>query len=194
MRGFRVELGEVEATLMSHPEVQEAAVVALADADETRLVAYVAGNRDDDPPTALGLRHYLKNVLPDYMVPARFVTLRALPRTPGGKVDRRSLSSVPGESPAPERPFLGPRTPLEDFLAGLWREVLRLDRVSVFDHFFELGGSSIQGAMLINRLQRRIGEQVYVIASSTRQPSPGWRITWPRRILTASAGCSDPNR
>ncbi len=164
LRGFRVELGEVEATLMSHPGVREAAVAALAGAGETRLVAFVVGNRDDEPLTTEGLRHYLKDHLPDYMVPARFVTLPALPRTAGGKVDRRALPMPPAERPAPDRPYVAPRTPLEAFLAGLWCEVLRLDQVSVLDHFFELGGSSIQGAMLINRLQQRLGEQVYVIA------------------------------
>ena len=80
------------------------------------------------------------------MVPAAFVTLPALPRTPGGKVDRRALPAPPAERPATARPYVAPRTPLEEFLAGLWREVLRLDQVGVDDNFFELGGSSIQGA------------------------------------------------
>jgi amino acid adenylation domain-containing protein len=164
VRGFRVELGEVAAALMRHPGVREAAVAAQAGPGETRLVAYIAGHDEGAPPTAASLRHHLKEVLPDYMAPAAFVMLPALPRTVGGKVDRRALPAPPSERPATGRPFVAPRTRLEQFVAGLWCEVLGVDRVGAFDHFFELGGSSIQGAMLIGCLQERLGEPVYVVA------------------------------
>jgi thioesterase domain-containing protein len=164
VRGFRVELGEVEAALLSHPQVREAAVIAHTGEGETRLFAYVAGHAPGPPPTPQTLRPHLKQRLPDYMVPAGFVFLERLPRTTGGKVNRRALPPPPSERPVTDRPYVAPRTPLEEFLAELWREVLGLDKVGVYDHFFELGGSSIQGAMLINRLQQHLGEPVYVIA------------------------------
>jgi thioesterase domain-containing protein len=164
VRSFRVELGEVEAALLSHPGVREAAVAAHTSAGETRLFAYVAGHAASPPPTPQTLRHHLKQCLPDYMVPAGFVFLESLPRTTGGKVNRRALPPPPSEWTVTDRPYVAPRTPLEESLAGLWREVLRLDKVGIYDHFFELGGSSIQGAMLINRLQQLLGEPVYVVA------------------------------
>jgi thioesterase domain-containing protein len=164
VRGFRVELGEVEATLMRHPQAREAAVIAKLAAGETRLIAYVAGLEESEPPTPEELRRHMREYLPEYMVPAAFVLLPALPRTIGGKIDRRALPAPPSERPAPDRPYVAPRTLLEEFLAGLWREVLQVETVGAFDHFFELGGSSIQGAMLINRLQQRLGARVYVVA------------------------------
>ncbi len=163
VRGFRVELGEVEAALLRYPGVRETVVIADNGASgDARLIAYVSG--DDPLPASEVLRRHLKEHLPSYMVPAVFVPLRELPRTTGGKVDRLALPSPPNERPALERPYVAPRTPLEEFLAGLWRDVLRIDTVGVEDHFFELGGSSIQGAMLINRIQEALGEPVYVIA------------------------------
>ncbi len=163
VRGFRVELGEVEAALMSHPAVRETVVIAQAgDASGSRLVAYVTGDGESLAPEAL--RRYLKERLPVHMIPSVFVPLPALPRTTGGKVDRRALPTPPQERPDLERPYVAPRTPLEEFLAELWRDVLHLDKIGVEDHFFELGGSSIQGAVLINRIQEALGEPVYVIA------------------------------
>jgi amino acid adenylation domain-containing protein len=164
VRSFRVELGEVEAALLSHPQVREATVIAQTGAGETRLIAYVAGHAAGPPLIPQTLRQHLKQHLPDYMVPAGFVFLESLPRTTGGKVNRRALPPPLSERPVTDRPYVAPRTPLEESLAGLWREVLRLDEVGIYDHFFELGGSSIQGAMLINRLQQLLGEPVYVVA------------------------------
>ena len=123
IRGYRIELGEVESALLSHPSVREAAVAVHAGtAGASRLVAYVVGDADGEPLTAEPLRRHLKDRLPEYMVPAAFVTLAALPRTPGGKVDRRALPAPPTERPATARPYVAPGTALEEFLAGLWRE------------------------------------------------------------------------
>lgn len=165
VRGYRIELGEVEAVLMAHPAVREVAVATQAGPlGDTRLIAYVAAHHADSPPAADDLRRHLKDRLPDYMVPASFVLLPALPRTTGGKVDRRALPAPHQERPETGRPFVAARTPLEDSLAQLWRDVLRIERIGVHDHFFELGGNSIQGAVLINRIQEALGERVYVVA------------------------------
>jgi len=165
VRGYRIELGEVESALLSYPGIREAAVAVQAGpAGASRLVAYVVGDADGGPFTAEPLRRHLKDRLPEYMVPSAFVILAALPRTPGGKVDRRALPAPPHERPATARSYVAPSTPLEAFLAGLWRDVLRLEQAGTVDNFFELGGSSIDGAVLINRLQEKMGHHVSVIA------------------------------
>jgi thioesterase domain-containing protein len=156
----------VESALLSHPSVREAAVAAVSagTAGESRLVAYVVGDAGGEPLTPLQLRRHLKDRLPEYMVPAAFVILAALPRTSGGKVDRQALPVPTDERPATTRPYVAPSTALQEFLAGLWRNVLRVEEVGVDDNFFELGGNSIQGAVLINRLQEKIGHHISVIA------------------------------
>jgi amino acid adenylation domain-containing protein len=163
VRGFRIELGEIEAALLRHPGIQAAVVLAPADAQgERKLIAYAAGPAESRP-TDSELRAFLAEHLPEYMVPVHLVLLDALPTTPGGKVDRRALPD-----PAGSRPEAGehvePRTAAERFVAGLWRQVLGIERVSATDDFFALGGNSIKGAILTNLLQEKLGEYVYVVA------------------------------
>jgi amino acid adenylation domain-containing protein len=165
VRGYRIEPDEVESALLGHPAVREAAVaVHEGTAGASRLIAYIVADTEGAPITPESVRRHLKERLPEYMVPSAFVTLAALPRTVSGKVDRRSLPAPPAERPDTARPFIAPRTPLEEFLAGLWREMVGVDRVGVDDNFFELGGNSIEGAVLINRLQEKMGHHVSVIA------------------------------
>ncbi len=163
IRGVRIELGEVEAALASHPEVREAVALARSDGGDPRLVAYLvlAGGA---MPDAAELRAFLRQSLPDAMVPSAFVGLPALPLTPSGKVDRRALPAPEEGESAAGRAFIAPRTPLEERLAESWRQLLGRGRVGIDDNFFELGGDSIQGAMFINRLQEELGEIVYVMA------------------------------
>jgi amino acid adenylation domain-containing protein len=162
VRGFRIEPGEVESALAQHPAVRQAVVVAREDAaGDARLVAYVVPV-NGHPPTAAELRQTLRGRLPEYMVPSTFVCLPELPRTISGKVDRRAL-------PAPEAPARrtasGPLSdPVERFLATLWEEVLGVGDISGPDSFFDLGGTSLQVALLIHRLQDRLGEYVYTVA------------------------------
>ncbi|HEX7240375.1 MAG TPA: amino acid adenylation domain-containing protein, partial [Longimicrobiaceae bacterium] len=154
VRGFRVEPGEVEAALLEHPGVREAAVVAREDAPgERRLVAYVVGEA-----SAAELRARLKGRLPEYMVPSAFVALEALPLTPGGKVDRRAL-------PAPERTgevdaYVAPRTPTEEILAGIYAEVLGVERVGATDDFFALAGHSLLAMRLVSRVREALGTEL----------------------------------
>ena len=165
VRGYRVELGEVETALLSHPSVREVAVTLQAGtAGSSRLVAYFVRCPSAPSLSPDALRRHLKECLPEYMVPSVFVALAALPRTPGGKVDRRALPAPPLDRSEIARPYVAPSTPLEHFLASLWRDVLRIDQAGVNDNFFELGGSSIDGAVLINRLQEKMGHHVSVIA------------------------------
>jgi thioesterase domain-containing protein len=145
--------------------VQEAAVIVHAgDAGGERLVEYVSARAGGGLPTAERMRRYLRERLPEYMVPSAFVLLPSLPHTPTGKVDRRTLPDPPAERATTSRPFVAPRTPLEEYLAGIWREMLDVREIGVLDHFFELGGNSIQAALLVNRLQEKLGRPVYIVA------------------------------
>lgn len=164
LRGYRIEIGEIETFLTTHPAVHESAVIVHGeDGANPRLVAYVTARAGMGLPTAELLRRYLRERLPEYMVPSTFVLLPSMPHTPSGKVDRKALPAPLAERSA-SHPFIAPRTPLEEYLAGLWRELLNVQTIGVRDNFFELGGSSIQAAVLINRLQEKLGEQVYTVA------------------------------
>ncbi|HEV7783775.1 MAG TPA: non-ribosomal peptide synthetase, partial [Thermoanaerobaculia bacterium] len=154
IRGFRVELREVETALGLHPAVAEAVVAAREDVPgDRRLAAYFVPR---DPAASLGpaeLRAFLKERLPEYMVPAAFVALEALPLTPSGKVDRRALPAPGGARPEREGDFVTPRTAAEETVAAIWREVLGLDRVGATDNFFELGGHSLLLPQVMHRLR-----------------------------------------
>ena len=180
IRGFRIELGEVEAVLGRHPAVREAVVMARPDgAGQLRLVAYVvparraaaaeaetserletvetpagmAPDRETEAALVDAVRAALQETLPDAMIPSAFVLLDALPLLTNGKVDRKAL-------PAPEglgsrgRPYVAPRTPVEEKLAALWGELLRIEKVGVDDSFFDLGGHSLLLTQLASRIRK----------------------------------------
>jgi amino acid adenylation domain-containing protein len=153
IRGYRIEPGEVEAVVRQQSEVQDVAVVARADGmDEKRLVAYIVMA----PERALSvteLRARLRDKLPEYMIPAFFVALEALPLTSNGKVDRRALPDPEMQRPDLELTFVAPRTPLEQAMADIWAEVLHIESVGIEDNFFELGGHSLLATQLISRLR-----------------------------------------
>ena len=148
LRGFRIELGEVEAALSQHASVREALVMARDEGFNKRLVAYVVA---EEGLSQGELRAYLKDRLPDYMVPASFVFLDRLPLTPHGKIDRRALPAPDPLRAEEEETFVAPETATQKMLADIWREVLRVDRVSVHDNFFALGGDSILSIQIIAR-------------------------------------------
>jgi amino acid adenylation domain-containing protein len=152
LRGFRVELGEVEAAMAAHPAVAEAVVVVRGEGVDRRLVAYavpVAGGGELD---VAGVRGWVKERLPEYMVPAAVVVLEALPLTPNGKVDRRGLPEPEWEALGAEE-FVAPRTATEELVADVFAEVLGLSRVGAGDDFFALGGHSLKATQLVSRLR-----------------------------------------
>ncbi|HEY4589269.1 MAG TPA: condensation domain-containing protein, partial [Thermoanaerobaculia bacterium] len=158
IRGHRVEPGEVEAALRSHPGVAEAAVVARETADGKALIAYGVPREGADLPA--DLREHLRAVLPEPMLPARLIPLPALPLTPNGKLDRRALAREPLPEEAAGEDLTPPRTPLEERLAAIWREVLGVERVGVHDDFLALGGHSLLAVRVLSRVQEALGVTV----------------------------------
>ncbi|HEX8319063.1 amino acid adenylation domain-containing protein [Longimicrobium sp.] len=157
VRGFRIELGEIEARLAVCPGVRDAVVLAREDAPgDPRLVAYCVAGEGVDVES---LRAHLAERLPSYMVPAAFVRLDAFPVTASGKVDRRKLPAPEGDAFA-TRGYEAPVGETEEALAGIWAEVLGLERVGRHDHFFELGGHSLLAVRVISRVRQVLGAEV----------------------------------
>ncbi len=159
IRGHRIELGEIESILGRHAGVREAVVLAREDTPgDRRLVAYVVpGQAAAAPPDEL--QGWLRDRLPDYMVPAAFVAVERLPLTPSGKVDRRALPAPGIQRPA-EQGFAPPRTALEELLVELWSQMLRAGRVGIHDDFFSLGGHSLAAIQLLASLRQALGVEV----------------------------------
>jgi len=160
IRGFRVELGEIEAVLSQHPAVQEAVVLALEDRPGNKqLGAYIVACQEQSPGSS-ELRRFLKEKLPEYMVPSAFATLDALPLTVSGKVDRRALPALDRVRAELEDAFVAPRTPTEEVLAKIWSQLLGIDQVGVTDNFFDIGGHSLLATQLVSRLRETFQVEV----------------------------------
>lgn len=155
VRGFRVEPGEVEAVLAAHPGVAAAVVGVIGEDARARLAAWlVPENLDEGIPPVEELRAFAAERLPEFMVPAAFAELTALPLTPSGKLDRAALPAPDAARPEAGAGYMAPRTETEELLTGIWAQVLGLDRAGIEDDFFELGGHSLLAARLISRVQR----------------------------------------
>ncbi|QIR37151.1 amino acid adenylation domain-containing protein [Tolypothrix sp. PCC 7910] len=182
IRGFRIELGEIEALLASHPDIWESVVLVREDEPgDKRLVAYIVAKEKSSKnlisqtptlcasaslretniippisnaksPTATELRQYLKAKLPEYMVPSAFVMLESLPLTSNGKIDRKALPA-PESYSASTKKYIAPRNPIEELLAQIWSQVLKLEQVGIDDNFFELGGHSLLATQLLSRIR-----------------------------------------
>lgn len=162
LRGFRVELGDVQANLAAHPAVADAVVAVEPESTPTpRMVAYVVLR--SEVATERDLRDWMKARLPEHMVPSALVFLDRLPLTANGKVDRTALPQRTRARSALGEPYVAPRAGLERYLARTWEEILQLDRVGVHDRFFELGGTSLQAAQFITRLEQKLGEPIFHI-------------------------------
>jgi amino acid adenylation domain-containing protein len=161
LRGFRIELGEIECVLAEHQRVREAIVVTREHTPgDVRLVAYLTG---DTPPGPAELAGYLRERLPEYMVPSAFVTLPAFPLTPNGKADRAALPEPDLGRPELTTPFVVPHDDLERSIAALWRELLGVDQVGAHDNFFELGGHSLLMSELKVRLATSLKREVSMV-------------------------------
>ena len=177
VRGFRIELGEIEAVLSQHEDVQISCVIVREDTPgETctersrskQLVAYIVPQKDVTLTTS-ELRQFIGNKLPSYMIPQAFVILESLPITPNGKIDRRALPAPDLHSEIADK-FVAPRNPIEEKLALIWTQVLRLEQVGIDDNFFELGGHSLLATQVISRLQEAFGISLplrYIFESPT---------------------------
>ena len=161
VRGFRIELGEIESVLREHPLVKDCLVLVRGNDVEKSIIAWYipdgspAVNTDD-------LRQHILKRMPEYMAPAFFVPLESFPLTANGKIDRRALPEADIKENRPRTRFVSPRNRLEAHLAELWREILNLKKISVYDNFFDLGGNSLKAAILINRLQDEVEKKLHV--------------------------------
>ncbi|RKG90846.1 non-ribosomal peptide synthetase, partial [Corallococcus sp. CA053C] len=157
VRGFRIELGEIEASLLAHASVHEAVVLAREDVPgDKRLVAYLVPFSGQQVDTAV-LRAFLKERLPEYMVPSAFLVLEALPVNANGKLDRKAL---PAPDALPLADFVAPRSPIEEKLAQAFAIVLRREQVSIHDDFFALGGHSLLATQLVSRVRSALGVEL----------------------------------
>lgn len=158
LRGFRIELGEIEALLTQHSAVRSPVVVVREDIPgDKRLIAYIVPNIDQSQQNNIAsvpttLRNFLKEKLPEHSIPS-VVLLEALPLTPSGKVDRQALPAPDSSHRNREQNYIAPRTPVEEVIAGVWTQVLKSDRISIDDNFFEQGGHSLLATQLISRLR-----------------------------------------
>jgi amino acid adenylation domain-containing protein len=159
VRGYRIELGEIEAVLLSHAGIRDAVVIVREEtAGDKRLVAYVV--TPEGVVTGNELRSYLKERIPEYMIPAAFVMLEAMPLTPSGKVDRRALPAPEVSRAEIENEYVEARTPVEEIVAGIWGEVLGIERIGIHDNFFGLGGHSLLATQVISRLKESLQVEV----------------------------------
>ncbi|MEM7356698.1 MAG: condensation domain-containing protein, partial [Acidobacteriota bacterium] len=156
IRGFRIEPGEIESVLAQQPGIEAAVVIPhQVSSRDKRLVAYVVAQ--EPRPAVSELRRLLADKLPEHMVPSAFLFLDALPLTPNGKVERQALPAPRWQA---ESDYVAPRTPLEELVAGVWSQVLDLDRVGAHDSFFELGGHSLLATQVVSRLRESLGVEL----------------------------------
>ena len=160
IRGFRIELGEIETVLFQHPDVREAVIILREDnPDDKRLVAYIVPNQKSIP-TISELHRYLREKLPEYMVPAAFVILDVMPLTSNGKVDRRALPLPETHRPELETTYVVPQNEAEQLITSTWQEVLQVEQVGIHDNFFDLGGHSLLLVRVREKLQEIFGQEL----------------------------------
>jgi acyl carrier protein len=156
LRGFRIELGEIETRLHRHPAVQETVVLVREDIPgDKRLVAYIIPEKEQSPAVN-ELRRFVKEKLPGYMVPSAFVFLHTFPLTLNGKINRRKLPAPGGLRPELETVYKTPQNELEGKIAKIWQETLKVDKVGIYDNFFDLGGHSLLMAKVHQQLRETL--------------------------------------
>jgi amino acid adenylation domain-containing protein len=201
IRGFRIELGEIEAVLRQNPEINETVVVAREDTPgDKRVVAYFVPTRNAAPTTA-ELRAFLKEKLPEYMIPSVFVTLESMPLTPNGKVNRRALPAPDQADLAPRGISAAPKDATEVQLVQIWESVLNVRPIGVRDNYFELGGHSLLAVKLMNRIEQAFGK-ILPIATLLSAPTieqlaailrqKGWSPSWSCLAPIQTGGSKPP--
>jgi amino acid adenylation domain-containing protein len=202
IRGFRIELGEVEAVLVAHAGVKQCVVVAREDLPGDKvLVAYFETEAGHAPPSVGELRAHLKAKLPEYMIPSAFVAVDRLPLTPNGKIDRKALPHPEAGRVESENDFVAPRDPLEQALANIWSKVLRIERVSVRDNFFEVGGHSLAAVNLLIEVRNLTGSNL-PLATLFQAPTVealakllrnnDWKPSWSSLVPIRTVGAKPP--
>jgi amino acid adenylation domain-containing protein len=200
VRGFRVELGEIEGALAEHPSVREAVVVARKDEGDKHLVAFVTP-REDRELICDELRGFLQERLPNHMVPSVFVPLESMPLTPIGKVDRRALPSTNGFKPNSAEGFAAPGDELELKLTRIWEKVLNVRPIGIDDNFFELGGHSLLAVRLFAQIEKSFGKNLPLAtlfsAPTVKQLAralrdEGWPTTWSSLAPIQTGGSRPP--
>jgi surfactin family lipopeptide synthetase A len=201
LRGFRIELGDIESALRQYRGVNDAVVVAREDTPGDKyLVAYFVPSQET-PATVGELRDFLKEKLPEYMVPSAFVALEAMPLTPNGKVNRRALPAPEQTSLAPSESFVAPTNTLESQLVTIWENVLGVRPIGIRHSFFELGGNSLVAVRLMQRIEQAFGKQLS-IATLFQAPTieqlagillqKGWAPAWSSLVAIQTGGSKPP--
>lgn len=151
IRGYRIELGEIESSILEYSEDFTQVVVDVKDDDDEKiLIAYLETTKDIDKSK---LGNFLRNKMPDYMIPSFYIPLENLPLTPNGKIDRKALPIISSDDII-RREYIAPRTEIEKNLVSIWQEILKVENVSITDNFFELGGHSLKAMRLINLIYK----------------------------------------
>jgi amino acid adenylation domain-containing protein len=200
IRGFRIELGEIETVLGRHAAVGRCVVVAQECAGDKRLVAYFESVAESAPDSA-HLRAYLKQELPDHMIPSAFVRMDRVPLTPNGKIDRKALPAPSEQRLESAGGFVAPRDPLEHALAQAWGRILRIQPVGIHDDFFELGGHSLAAMRLVFEVQKVTGKALplatlfrasTIAALAEILRADGWSPSWSSLVPIQPAGPKSP--
>ena len=160
LRGFRIEPGEIESVLNEHSDITQATVILRKDrTGDERLVAYYVP-KEGKSLDSFVLRIHLRDKLPDYMIPAAFVELEAIPLTPSGKIDRQALPTPDDSRPQLETKYVAPSTPIEKQLANIWADVLGIENIGIHDNFFALGGHSLMAVRLFTRIESTFARRI----------------------------------
>jgi amino acid adenylation domain-containing protein len=201
LRGFRIELGDIESALRQHRGVNDAVVVAREDTPGDKYLAAYFVPSQETPATVGRVRDFLKEKLPEYMVPSAFVALEAMPLTPNGKVNRRALPAPEQTSLAPSESFAAPRNGLEFQLATIWENVLGVRPIGIRHSFFELGGNSLVAVRLMQRIEQAFGRHLSIAtlfqAPTIEQLSgilgqKGWSPAWSSLVAIQTGGSKPP--
>ncbi len=171
IRGFRVELGEIENRLAEHPEIKETVVLPARSgngSDANYLCAYIVpAEKGNGGIQVSSLREYLSTILPHYMIPSHFVALDRIPLTSSGKVDRRLLENYKKSRFSSQSAYAAPRTTMEKIIAETWQDVLKLEKIGVHDNFFDLGGNSFDIININNKLKEKLNREFPVVKAFT---------------------------